>query len=1005
MAYTSGLALYAVFPDLYGVGEYVSGNIHYFPIDNGAVFTDTYNETLDTAKFDISHIPDDYFHLIDGLNVYDTALIYSSTDGVNYTLIKRMLIDELEITRTRTMSPYYHSLSVKLFSETKALEKVILPNIAITKRKTNVRSVEGVLNEIVKAYSPIRRKGSASSWSYDRVFSLSNETMSRFQNVYVRDLQLNAPTLRQAITELMLVDNCIPVVNDGLIGFISLETRLSALSTAQLSCIDQFKDSQASSEYASDLNITIKNVTNNEQEGIDNLVNVCEMIGFRNSDDYVLTNPTNLQISTTYPIYGEPKVTMCFFTYSYTSAYAINIMSYDEFDISKDISEYSAWGVKPIVYGNTSIDNWDDFCSYKNLSLHYKRGGNTIEGFEQKATSNFFGIEWSKYQLDLLYNIVARYCTFGRVFFDNDGTKYTADLVSLQKQNPDTEDLNYVDNVFFKVEYQTLSSIKARVGKSLPQKHFVEAIDNQSSSYADSVRLGNYEKSKVDRLGNKVTTLSGRFTDYSLIPTLAQTYNGSVIYKRSIQYDKHCFIVDLFLTENYILRDYFTGVSSKIRSWAIASGSEAFDKNDLVKTYAEFSKSRKSDLYDVDGSYLSVQTPSYLLSSLTSPNTISTIQCAVAKTTASDGTHPSSANGFYLEENTMMFGTSILFNFGFFDNYSVAKYIAQGYESNIGGWGQQDYKYVDDYGETTKTTVKICEKIDPAFGYTLTGFSAFPKSSEYVQQITSMASVSNGVKDITWAKPIVLNYSSITSQMSVNYVRRKDQREITKLSAQVEFCVDTNDITFSSLLLSRQKALRTTFGSIPFTTYPLASLEVQEYIPYMTLPIEANLGKYVVLHSNNLLVSTKYTHEGLADRYYWDFVALDPHDLVFSYNDQYYQFVNGEFVLINADYLHVYLYSENPHYDMSKGTPTLVSGGTLVSQNRITITDGYDMSVKVSISGATDYSGGCAICDQNDNVILAWNGSPTDGVWLNIKTTRDDYVYDGDGKIASIVVS
>ena len=54
MAYTNGLSLYVVFPDLYGINEYTSSNISYIPIDNGSVFEDTYNETLDTGVIKLS---------------------------------------------------------------------------------------------------------------------------------------------------------------------------------------------------------------------------------------------------------------------------------------------------------------------------------------------------------------------------------------------------------------------------------------------------------------------------------------------------------------------------------------------------------------------------------------------------------------------------------------------------------------------------------------------------------------------------------------------------------------------------------------------------------------------------------------------------------------------------------------------------------------------------------------------------------------------------------------
>ena len=118
MAYSKGLAMYVVFPDLYGINEYPS-QAKYFPIDNGCVLEDTYNETLDTATIKLTGISSSDYAVLKNLNVYYTALIYSSKDGVNFTFIKRMLIDRFVEENIRVSNPFYYEYEITLFRETK----------------------------------------------------------------------------------------------------------------------------------------------------------------------------------------------------------------------------------------------------------------------------------------------------------------------------------------------------------------------------------------------------------------------------------------------------------------------------------------------------------------------------------------------------------------------------------------------------------------------------------------------------------------------------------------------------------------------------------------------------------------------------------------------------------------------------------------------------------------------------------------------------------------------
>ena len=991
MAYTNGLALYVVFPDLYGVNEYTSSNIKYFPIEDGAVFTDTYSETLDTATIKLSNINDTDYLKIENLRVYDTALIYSSTDGVNYTLIKRMLVDEFENRRQRITSTYYHAFTIKLFSETKILEKIILPNIAITKRKTGTPlTIAFYIQQYIVEYSPYKRTVQGTTFSYDRILSLSDDAYAFFNTEYARDMQMNAPTLRQAITELMLVKNCIPVVNNGVVGYLKMDNIGSEISSSQLSNIDSYIKTQSSNQYSNSLNMTLKNVTNNEQEGIDNFVNVSEMIGFRNFDDYILKNPTNLRISTSYPIYDEPKVKICFWgNYTLVNSSGTTLYNqpiYNEVDISDIVFEQQKSNVLPIAFSISASSVYlNMFSQYKNLCLYYSRGSNYIQGFSNtevdiNAVPNFTYYEIQLLYIALLKTLKGQYLSGGQQITDIDTT---------------TQNTDYPNLMFFKVSYQTLSSLKASAGKYLPQRKVIESIDNQNSSYSDSERMGSFEYYKSNRLGNPVDILSGRFSDYGTIPTLGQTYLGSIVYERSIKFQKHSYVVDLNLTEDYILRDYFTGVSSKIRSWVIATGKEALERHDLIKIYAEFSKNQKTDstVYSIP-SYISV-TSNYLCYALREYEINATLtinSCASVDRDSNGNVYPyvsgDSTARYWIEPSLNIFGNSLLITMGFYDNFTVAKYISGDYTSSaIGGWYQQDYSYVDSNGENTAYDFDFHYTLNPSGGSTL-GTWPYPVTLLTSEQETLM-------KTLSWEKPLfksIMSSPAFSSHLEIH----KDNREEIKVTNQIEFCSDTKDIVFGKKFLERQKAINL-FADVVTVANPKKLITLDQ--SGSVSPSTTDVGHYAIINGNLFQWSKIKT-----DVYNWIAVNVKPElqPYYYPYDGKYYQYVNGDFRVVTGKIKAYFFNSEE--FNSDYGTPTLPSGGTSVT---MTPSLSYPTSVSSHIYFPTEYSSykSVAICDANDNIILAWNGSPSDGIWLNVKNIRDDYVYDGDSKVGTIVVS
>ena len=80
-----------------------------------------------------------------------------------------------------------------------------------------------------------------------------------------------------------------------------------------------------------------------------------------------------------------------------------------------------------------------------------------------------------------------------------------------------------------------------------------------------------------------------------------------IIFRKEITFFKSYIGVNYQATKNYVLQNYFTGVKSKIRSWRVVSGKEAFVRGDFVKFFVNKNINTYSDENMLIPSYSSVQ--------------------------------------------------------------------------------------------------------------------------------------------------------------------------------------------------------------------------------------------------------------------------------------------------------------------------------------------------------------------------------------------------------------
>ena len=225
-------------------------------VAQGVTFTEEYNETLDSAVVRLSHIKGQ----IVGLKPYDDVYIYESAPegedetkwfdshiglwrrggtlhdgdeideetGVRIPFYRHLLIDKFT-EDIINLSEDIYSYSLELFSETKGLEVVQLPNISVTQPLVVSKKIDiyTYLVRFVNLYSPKYKKYKIvhddeknvdiNSWEYVQKYTVAPELKSIFEGFYSQDFSLSNPNLRDVLSSLMITLDMIPYVKDNVI--------------------------------------------------------------------------------------------------------------------------------------------------------------------------------------------------------------------------------------------------------------------------------------------------------------------------------------------------------------------------------------------------------------------------------------------------------------------------------------------------------------------------------------------------------------------------------------------------------------------------------------------------------------------------------------------------------------------------------------------------------------------------------------------------------------------
>lgn len=233
-----------------------------------------------------------------------------------------------------------------------------------------------------------------------------------------------------------------------------------------------------------------------------------------------------------------------------------------------------------ILNNNRVISTYDKSVleNEKTFNIYYERGSNEIRGIGD--TENV------KLQGSATYVEFYKFCLIGVYGVNDTSHTYYQNMFSIADY---LKRLTSIFNIFIDITYETIEETTVNVSREKIVKHMQNSLfDSQSANSVDLDHQTIFEYAKINRLSNKIETIYGEYFNEADIPELGDYIGDKILFSREISYYDDQIYFKGKIVDNYILRDYFTGIQSKRRSWNIADTSEAINRDDYYKVFIAF---------------------------------------------------------------------------------------------------------------------------------------------------------------------------------------------------------------------------------------------------------------------------------------------------------------------------------------------------------------------------------------------------------------------------------
>lgn len=582
---------------------------------------DKYYIDIDETKYYINETRDLEFNVYYELEfaMADYRDIEITSVEFNYTqksehqnfFYKHMLVDDFDEI-IQNVSDNIYQYKIRLFSETKGLETVQLPNISITQpiSESYKKSIWFYLKQYVNAFSPCYKiKVNDTEWKYTKKYSLDSSLSNIFSDTYSPDFTLNAPNLRDVLSQLMIVKDMIPYVEDGVIKAIDITKINGEFNKKNVSLIQSHLSSQ---NYCDGLRRNY-----NGGLGAEKSCHMVEYIGFRNSSTPLMTID-NMRLETSFPIYKINKLYLCYYRKGVSTKdenVTQNYLCTQDITALVKLNEERQMLSKDWEALRTDTQNFKDSTTIENVikvlskyymsTIGYSMESNYITGWGEKYTypSNFKDTEvglfdYTKTTIENIYTYLDKYNPYGN-FNENYLENYGNIAI---KTNGDISDIAspikslslMLKSFFFLVDYEGFynGTVIQYKDDSLDN---ITINDNASSSLTLLEKDGLAQKEKVNRFSNKNYNIPARYSDiedytdsatdkFDIQKLGSELTIGSedniIVYHREYSIYNNCVNATYYASKDYVQKNYFTSVYAKHRTWNLMSFEESVNRQE-----------------------------------------------------------------------------------------------------------------------------------------------------------------------------------------------------------------------------------------------------------------------------------------------------------------------------------------------------------------------------------------------------------------------------------------
>lgn len=649
-----------------------------FDIVQGATFSEEYNETLDSGNIiivskerQLNIKPYDDVIIFDK-DVQPTYIGWSSTlteiykgqDGrgfYRHLLVNNFSEEIIYQGDTSNINSASFKYKISLMSETKKLEKIIVPRLSITQpiKNENKKFIRTYLENFLNLYNPKIKRGTVDGWVYESKYSYAwtgEDNLSIFNSIWSPEFTLGESTFKELLTELFQVADRIPYVKDDVIHALDISKTKGNFDTTK-GQINFPLRSMTSEDYCTNLRTTYSDALPQEYSG-----HSVECIGFRNSEQSVLTLD-NMRLELNFPIYKINHVYMHYYKNAVVTIKNTNTNTTTTDEnfpvlITQDITNLVRMSNEPLSkdweeFENNPIGSIDDAAKFDFSTVRYSQCSKYITGWGDKYQYPFG--DWMDSQtrthienivriVDNLnpYGIMNKYSLRNQIeekVLKEHGSYYTFESFSipntpLKERTIDAIIKNFfgtsfsygygynatdiLKDMFFTIDYQPFYN-----GAVVHSKKFGEvnenltSIDNPNNSLCLIERDGIAQREKLERFGVSTLQLNARYTDINDLQDVGTVYNSIysndglnqnvIIYHREYSIFDNVINCTYFGSQDYVLKNYYTSVYAKYRVYNLMSYNESVRRAENQKYYIYLSLSGETPNDIISG--LSINRP------------------------------------------------------------------------------------------------------------------------------------------------------------------------------------------------------------------------------------------------------------------------------------------------------------------------------------------------------------------------------------------------------------